>query len=419
MPKRNFPYVVSLDWLTVYCWIDNPCYFRGEYSLHGFSLRCEQFITQNYIQKCTVTRSKGKVIEPFCEILYQPKTSVLHPRSCHLRVFNQALYSSSWYDDLRKLLCLLHLHYRGITRVDVAADFNKLYNGLLPVSLIMGYVKGKYLKIGINNGYLAFKSMGYTIGNGATRLSDGFRVNAPEINGITWGRKGYIQTQLYNKTLELATVKYKPWIVRTWEAAGLDPKKVWRLEFRIQKAAKGLQLLDSNELFALGHGEVSDSQRIIDLFMAYADKYARFVERDYHIKKQQMTPVKLFGTNPDYQCVIKPKIQPCGTAFGRTTKIVANYLETLEDLIKQGRLPSDSSEDIWHLWHARQLLRKNIVPLQAHNKAAVPNDLDMLERMEAERPTKQQHNAGPVLFDGVEWRELIKPEPHSPDYWIA
>lgn len=419
MPKINYPYLVGIDWLTIYCKLTSAEFFKLEHNTSEFISDISNYPTANYLYKCVVSEVCGNKKVPFCEILFGVKSSVLPPSSCHLRILNHQLYTSTWYYKLRRFLVLAHLQYVSITRLDIYADFNKFKFGLKPVTLIQNYIKARFLKVGINNGYLAFRSMGYAIGNGATRLSKDFHVNAPDINAITWGRKGYIQTQLYNKTLEIKTVKYKPWIVKSWEAAGLDIENVWRLEFRIQKAAKGVKLLDCNELFALGHGEISDNRRVLDLYLAYVDKYARFVKRDYHVKKQQMEPVQLFGIEPGYQNVIKPKIAPCSTAFGRTTKIVTNYLEHLQNEITAGRIPTTDPEAVWHLWHAAQTIRGNLSAFIGKNKARMPSDIVLLEQMEAKRLPKQLNNAGPLLFNGAIWKDLEETPKTDPARWIV
>lgn len=419
MPKYNYPYLVGVDWLTIYCKLTSAHFLRLENSAAEFLSEISDYPTANYLYRCVVYEIAGNKRLGFCEILFGVKSSVLPPASCHLRIFNAQLYTSTWYYKLRRILVLAQLRYQGITRLDIYADFNRFYAGLKPETLIQNYIKAKFLKIGINNGYLAFKSMGYAIGNGATRLSKDFHVGAPDINAITWGRKGYIQTQLYNKTLEIKTIKYKPWIVSSWEAAGLDIENVWRLEFRIQKAAKGIRLLDCNELFALGHSEISDNRRVLDLFLAYADKYARFVKRDYHIKKQQMEPVRLFGEEIGYQNIIKPKIVPCGTAFGRTTKIVTNYLEHMQDEITAGRIPTTDPEAVWHLWHAAQTIKSNITTLMATNTHRLPSDLEQIEKMEAMRPVRYQTNGGPLLFDGATWKNLEETPKTPPARWMV
>lgn len=346
MPKLNYSYVVGLDWLTVYCRQHQPL---TDCELKEFHCKDEIFPTLNYNRKLTVYCSaKGKWI-PFAELLHEVKGVVLPAHSVHLRILNEWLYTSRWYVLLRELIWTLGLEYVSISRIDVYADFNKFYAGRSPLRLIQDYLSGKILKIGINRGYLSFDNMGYVIANGARKLPDGFHVNKPAINGITWGRKGYVQTQLYNKSKELRDVKFKPWIYNSWQHCGLDVDNVWRLEFRIQKAGKSLQLLDSGDLFQLGISDMSDFHRIHDLFTAYVLKYARFVLRDYHVKKQQMDSIRLFGDVTESQAVIRPKINQEHVASNRTAKIVRNFMEQLEDSYNKGLLNSPDPDFLYKL----------------------------------------------------------------------
>lgn len=346
MPKLNYSYVVGLDWLTVYCRQHRQlCTME----INQFSCTDEIFPTLNYSRKLSVKIAHGSKYLPFAEILHEVKGSIMPPRSVHLRILNEWLYTSTWYKSMRELIWSLGLEYVSISRIDVYADFNKFYAGRTPLRLIQDYLSGKVLKIGINRGYLSFDNMGYVISNGARKLPDGFHVNKPAINGITWGRKGYIQTQLYNKSKELRDVKFKPWIYETWQQYGLDVNNVWRLEFRIQKEGKSLQLLDSGDLFQLGISDMSDFHRIHDLFTAYVIKYARFVLRDYHVKKQQMDNIRLFGDITENQAVIRPKINQEHIASNRTAKIVRNFLDQLEDSYNKGLLNSQDPDFIWKL----------------------------------------------------------------------
>lgn len=354
MPKKNFPYVVSVDWLQLYC------YCHGSFAdaeKENWRLRVKPYPTAQFLDGATFyVRVENKWV-PSLEILFNPRHDYMPANAMQVRVRNERLYTSCWLRELYMFQELFKVEFRSISRIDLAADFNRFYNGLMPQRLIRGYVEQKILKIGINCGYLSFGSMGYVIPNGSTAAPAGFKVGSPLFNGITWGSKGYVQTQLYDKSKEMRDVKCKPWIIECWNRAGLDVNSVWRLEIRVQKKGLSLQHLDSGDLFGLGICDLSDADRIRELFMAYADKYARFVKRDYHVKKQQMTPIKLFSEQFDAQRSVKPKIATKGQASNRTVKTVRNYLDGLLSLDAQGLTVDKDPQLAWHVNTVKSFLQ--------------------------------------------------------------
>ena len=279
--KKWYPYCVSVDWLQLYSKIIDPQKFT-ESRIGNFKLTIKNVQTVNYLKIATVFFFENKVSQvakKFATITYAPRSSVLPPNACHVKLENEELYTNNFLKKLQKFYTQYNLQYISITRLDIAYDFNRLFNGVLPTKIIHDFFLQKILKIGVQTGYLNFNNFGYKIATGATRVSKDFKVGFPNINAITWGCKSSgNETQLYNKSLELRNKTYKPWIVDAWEAAGLNTSAdVWRLEFRIQNRCKELQALESGDLFGLGINEIADQHRIEELFLAYAHKNFRFV----------------------------------------------------------------------------------------------------------------------------------------------
>lgn len=356
MPKVNFPMVVSIDWLQVYCHLRDVL-VECENNRFKMSI-IEDFPTAMYRSKCVVYFFEDAKPFEFCEILFRPRVSSIHPNSCHLRIYNEPLYTSSWFDKYCVLMACLPLEYRSLTRVDLACDFNKFYGGLSPRLFIKRYLNGEILKIGINRGYMSFRDMGYVIANGSQRLPDGFKRGLPDFNAITWGSKGYVQTQLYNKSLELREGKFKPWIYSTWERAGLDVRDVWRVEFRIQGAGKECQLLETGDLFAFGTSDFADVERIYQMFSTYADRYFRFVKADYHVKKTQMSPIKFFSYSLDLEPSIKLKINPVKVHSNKTATMVCNFLNEYARRVRNGEIDTKDVELNWHLYMSSVSIEK-------------------------------------------------------------
>lgn len=355
--KKNYPYLCGVDWLTIF----GHCDPLATSTFQGWKVIATDFPTPQYKKKALVYCPDDAKCA-FCEILFAPSLSVMDVRSCHLRILNKHLYSRGWYSKLLFVLSALRIEYRSITRIDLFYDCNTFKYGRKPIGLALDYISRKVLKIGINRGTIAFKDYGYAIAENTRKEAVAVSVGVPNVNAITWGNKGYVQTQLYNKTLELKEKAYKEHIVKAWEARGINPDGVWRTEIRIQKQGLSLKLLDSGDLWSLGPDDVSNNERIYECFLAYAKKYMRFVVADYHRKKQQMQPVDLWSYSEDIQQVIAPKIAPTSSSSFREARRINTFLRALGSAIDSGDivLPDKLSAD--KLFAAAGVIHKLLPP---------------------------------------------------------
>lgn len=312
----------------------------------GVKVVVSDFPTPQFLKKAVFSFEKE---QPFAEMLFHPRTSVLPACAAQLRVLNQHLYTENWLDRLRYILKSAHIECVSLSRIDLAVDFNRLYKGLSPKTLLTSFIKGKFLKIGISKGFLHFDDWGYKVANGASSLKGISFAKTPNITGCTWGSKGYVQTQIYNKSKELREVKYKPWIVSTWEKNGLNVNEdVWRAEIRIQKQGRELEIaetLDEISGYQLSLFEISNPNRIYETFYAYAKKYLRFVKRDYHVKRTQMEDVRLFPEPYTRELFIAPRISKTDVESNRTSVIVKNFLNSLREQIMRGVIITPNQEE--------------------------------------------------------------------------
>lgn len=338
MPKLSYPYLCGVDWFQVYGFLHSELVPQTK----SFSLSLESFPTQQFLMRARVKFGDSE----FCELLVCPRTTLLPGNAFQLKIQNKWLYTSEWFNLFRRVCTEFDLEVKSVSRIDVFFDCIKYWGGRRPSRLISEYVSQKILKIGVNRGYLAFKNFGYAIPVGSQHAE--VPIGAPKWNGITWGQKGYVQTQIYNKSLELREVKFKPWIVDAWEAAGLRGEDIWRTEIRIQKNGKSLQLLETGDLFALGCDEVSNEARIWDLFLTYADRYVRFVVRDYHRKRQQMKPIKLFPSANEWEAPFRLKHPSREVTTNRTISIVSNYLRNVRNAVSMSN-PTPLQSEYAHM----------------------------------------------------------------------
>lgn len=379
MPKIHYPLAISIDWLSIYCFrhgdLSHDCKF--------FSCVVEQdYPTTQYLSRAIIKWKEGSRVEKFAELLFRPRLSSMPPAGVHFRILNEPLYTSDWFRRYAIIMSTLPLEFRSVSRIDLCADFNKFYKGMSPRLLIKKYLNGDILKVGINQGYLSFRNMGYVISGNASRLPQGFKKGVPDINAITWGSKGYVQTQLYNKTRELRDVKFKPWIYQLWQRCGLDTEDVWRLEFRVQGAGKEMQLLESGDLFALGVSDVSDQAKIYDKFLTYAERYFRFVKADYHVKKTQMKPIVFFSRDADYEPSVKLKINPTRTSSNRTSTMVCNFLNKLDKSIAERKVDVQIHDARYHIGLISNEISRMFNALRPECKDGT--DFDEIRRLEVQ-----------------------------------
>lgn len=414
--KVIYPFSAAIDWLQIYCKIQ--C--SEEQLLHseGVQVKSKDFPTPQFLKKAVFSFDKEV---PFAEMLYEPRTSVLPACAAQLRVMNQHLYTENWLDRLRLILKSSHIKFISISRLDLAVDFNRLYKGLSPKTLLTSFIQGKFLKIGISKGFLHFDDWGYKVANNASSLKGVSFNRIPNISGCTWGSKGYVQTQIYNKSKELREVKYKPWIVSNWEKNGLNVNEdVWRAEIRIQKQGRELEItesLDERSNYMLSLFEISNPNRIYETFYAYAKKYLRFVKRDYHVKRTQMEDIRLFAEPYTRELFIAPRISKTDVESNKTSVIVRNFLNSLREQIMRGVIVTPNQEEsVRNLY----LVEKQICTLFG-NKLVTKNLTISKEvvravasRMEYFRQEDLFQIYQASLQDSLQMAKNLSPRPHGP-----
>lgn len=414
--KVIYPFCAAVDWLQIYCKIQ--CSEKQLILTEGVQVVVRDFPTPQFLKKAVFSFDKEV---PFAEMLYEPRTSVLPACAAQLRVMNQHLYAENWLERLRFILKTAHIKFVSISRLDLAVDFNRLYKGLSPKTLLTSFIKGKLLKIGISKGFLHFDDWGYKVANNASSLKGVSFSKTPNITGCTWGSKGYVQTQIYNKSKELREVKYKPWIVSTWEKNGLNVNEdVWRAEIRVQKQGRELELgecLGESSDYVLSLFEISNPNRIYETFYAYAKKYLRFVKRDYHVKRTQMEDIKLFPEPYIRDLFIAPRISKTDVESNRTSVIVKNFLNSLREQIMRGVIVTPNQEEsVRNLY----LVEKQVCALFGNKlmnrKSTISKEVvrAVASRMEYFRQEDLFQIYQASLQDSLQMAKILSPRPHGP-----
>lgn len=299
----------NIDWLEVHVLEDatlyplDANYFRSK----GLFVREREYGTRVYEQMFTILDSHD---EPFIEVRRKPKSSqdlhgVLDPYSAHIRLSNRYCYVDNPARIMRDFLAEHHYIFRRIFRIDLCLDFERFDLGDDPAKFIKRYLSHKFAKINQCNR--------------TTRGRD--RWDGCDDNYISWGaKKSMVSTKLYNKSLELQEVKYKPYIVWSWYKAGLidDPINrtktdshgikrtpvIWRVEFSVQSGAAGWAILEDctgaknrkkpieNNLSCYDTAE-----KILQMFASLAHHYFHFKHFEKDKRKDRCRDKVLFNFN--------------------------------------------------------------------------------------------------------------------------
>lgn len=251
--------------------------------------------------------------------------------------------------------------YKGITRLDLCYDCNRLYGGRDVERFIRQYVSSEPMMRGhiIRNGSSRFQLHGVKSSTSVHRF-----------NSIRWGSPmSKIGAYCYNKTLELLEVKDKPWVRQLWEDNGLISKvadkslrelsakkrkrkiedgglssytdiSVWRFEVSIKSQGMDILNMSTAELFKLSPKYLEHASHIARLFYIYAGKVFDFRINTGQQRIRHYEKLRLFEDAPVITC--KPYYMSRDADTGRMEKICYNKLQSLSreyvDLAEPRRL---------------------------------------------------------------------------------
>lgn len=263
-PKTN----IQVDWLQLNC--SGIPYFISifEYEKQPYGTR---------IFKTVINMFNGKI--PICSIAFNPHSNILSIDTVIIKFDNKYLYQKDLFVEVNRIVKYLKLKVKGITRIDLAVDFNLFDNNLNPHNLISKFMNSYYLKMGAAK----YKLIGKQIFN-------------HQFEYLRFGDNiSTVSAYLYNKSKEMQDVVMKQHIYDSWISNGIDvDKDVWRLEFSF----KGNQL----KIIETSTGSIEDV-RFISLFNPVILKrlYYSAVNKYFHFKinngnknKSLMNSIKLF-----------------------------------------------------------------------------------------------------------------------------
>lgn len=260
---------INIDWLEVYCLEPlneprTPDYFEQ----HGYIVRVRSYGTPNYRQMYTIFDEGHAFIEVRREpVSLRRQGGIAEDGACHLRLANRACYLKNPVQMMADFILAHSFTYKSISRIDLALDFHKFDNGMLPKDFVKAFMRGDYQKL--------------NQANIAAHGRDGWEDRC--WNSLKWGAPtSAVTTKLYNKTMELKEVKDKPYIRECWNLCGLpEDEDIWRVEFSISPNSNVL-LSDAKQAIIMRSLSTFDSKdRQFFQFCVFCSKYFHFKHREY------------------------------------------------------------------------------------------------------------------------------------------
>lgn len=283
-------YVLSIDWLSVFCvyagngdtWVpaDDPLF---AYKKEDFGTRCF-----SVFHRVRIANSEGGWDE-FAEVQSVPYSSILPPYAIIIRFVNRQLYAANFWDIANKFLSLNSIEVRGISRIDICADFNH-FETISARGLIEAFAAKTLRHIGRGVGALNF--------NHEVKHGDyGVRYT-----GLTFGtHSSDAHVYLYNKTFELLTQGDKPWIKERWKRVGLDLREVWRLEVSIKSSGLKFKDKKTGEKIEVGAAMIQETAGLDKIYHTYIRKLFSFVKNPLSQKNISREPrIVLFSDAPAF-----------------------------------------------------------------------------------------------------------------------
>lgn len=281
---------INLDWLEIFC-IENPEFpldpekFRRE----GWEVEQRAYGTRQYEQMFTLCRGTTGLYEIRRKPLSKKSQGgILNDYACHIRLCNRQCYVNNPVVELSKFLQFNHIHFKNISRYDIAMDFQTFdFEPKEPQNFIQLYMEGKIAKI--HQSRLAV----YGLEKNSDKPTPTWDVGAHgedtwksrTWNSLKWGSPtSEISTKMYNKKMELARVGHdKPYIRECWNQCGFNPDiDTWRIEFSIHSGKRHMVEKSSGQFYEVTLEQLASRELIAYQYDIYFAEY-------FHFKHKEMT----------------------------------------------------------------------------------------------------------------------------------
>lgn len=273
-------------------------------SIDYLQLYCKRVVNTTAVEFTTITKpyqtKQFKVIEEyifqnelFATVAHTPTSPIIPAHTHIVKISNRELYHPDLAHRVGEFLTKNGFEVLGITRIDLALDFQEFANKIDPPRMIDRFMKSKYLKVGRGKYHLI-----------------GEQKHAHTYDYLRFGSKtSPINIYLYNKSKEMKQVKEKPYIRDGWRAREFkEDTDVWRLEVSIKGSATKIVDLQTGELFNISLDILSNREHMSDVFYSLASIHFEFRHNDGQRNKNRMKAVNLLGGREQrYQLVKLPE----------------------------------------------------------------------------------------------------------------
>lgn len=391
-------HLISIDWLTI-------------------SVDCSQFaVNTNYV--CNREPYGTSVFQEMYTIsLDGQELAILTktPRMKHmdknlglLKILNPILYKPQLDRIVDNLLFDFRLTVKGISRLDLCADFNRFNDYADPQDFIRDFLAVRIWKIG----QAKYKCAGKVAKAPTLPLykrrkgqKDKEEVESFKVIGKQSAKHNYqylrfgsnlsdVSAYLYNKTQEFIDVKRKNYIVEQWDANGINSTKtVWRLEFSLK--GNGIKFIDntSGEFFQKSLDMVLDPVLREQLYNACFLKYWIFRYNDGQVRKDRMKPCNLLDIESS---IFTPRVIECSDETSRENKRMISAMEKTYDEIRVKHQVRDLEIEA-ALQKVTDFTRLNAWRAEHFGKKYT--DMDMAEEMARKAEEEEARRVCPTLFD--------------------
>lgn len=322
----------SIDWLQLFCATDvveldpNRLYTSPQCDEFGnhrdYYLRAPREFLKGYRTQYRVMYRHFDV----ATIAYDHVDARVSRHACAVKAANALLYVANWRFVIEDVMRTFGFTPQNITRLDLCCDFNRFASGIDPALFMKRYLEDRHPK---HDTYVRVATDKFAI-NGTKGIDQ------CKVETIRWGsRQNGVSTYMYNKSLELQQHKFKSYIVKAWEAAGIvynDPKHpVWRVEFSISSKGVNLQDLECGDMHSLWLQDFDTAERVRELFQVFAAKYFRFKvvppTSERLVKKDNLADLDLFRFTDVLPLL--PRTMCVSVDSGRTERLISRRLSKL------------------------------------------------------------------------------------------
>lgn len=283
-------YVLSIDWLSLYGIFNGSGNIWEPIDDDVFAYKKEDFGTRSFsrFHRVRIANSEGGWDE-FAEVQSVPYSSILPEYAIIIRFVNRQLYAANFWELATSFLERNEFDIRGISRIDICADFNQ-FATIDPKALIEGFAAKTFRHIGRGVGSLAF--------NHGVHKGD-YGVN---YTGLTFGTHASdAHVYLYNKSFELETQGEKPWIRERWKRVGLNVREVWRLEVSIKSGALKFKDKSTGDIISIDVDRINENASLDKIYHTFVRKLFSFIRNKSHITNITREPrLVLFADAPAY-----------------------------------------------------------------------------------------------------------------------